>query len=147
MGINYAGDCAWASVAVIKVIAAAACRRSKSHEVALMTARASAAPRAIRGIWLLLFADRPFSPDHLGKAIIVIRPETFIASKHSFVACRSNCRSSSSQVIECVLFLNFEAPRRLAGTPALRLSLIELALNQVTRIEKRFIRRSRCRNG
>ena len=39
------------------------------------------------------------------------------------------------------------APRRLAGTPALRLSLIELALNQVTRIEKRFIRRSRCRNG
>ncbi len=24
MGINYAGDCAWASVAVIKVIAAAA---------------------------------------------------------------------------------------------------------------------------
>jgi hypothetical protein len=51
------------------------------------------------------------------------------------------------QVIECVLFLNFEAPRRLAGTPALRLSLIELALNQITRIEKRFIRRSRCRNG
>jgi hypothetical protein len=24
MGINYAGDCAWASVAVVKVIAAAA---------------------------------------------------------------------------------------------------------------------------
>jgi hypothetical protein len=103
-GINYAGDCAWASAAVIKVIAAAAMPQMKSHEVALMTARASAAPRAIRGIWLLLFADRPFSPDHLGKAIIVIRPETFIASKHSFVACRSNCRSSSSQVIECVLF-------------------------------------------
>jgi hypothetical protein len=37
------------------------------------------------------------------------------------------------------------APRRVAGT--LRLSLIELALNQVTRIEKRFIRHSRCRNG
>jgi hypothetical protein len=30
----------------------------------------------------------PFSPDHLAKAIIVIRPETFIASGHTFAACR-----------------------------------------------------------
>jgi hypothetical protein len=56
-------------------------------------------------------------------------------------------KEDSSQVLSALFFLNFEAPRRLAGTPALPLSLIELALNQVTRIEKRFIRRSRCRNG
>jgi hypothetical protein len=37
---------------------------------------------------LRLFADRSFSPDHLAKAIVIIRPETFIASGHSFVACR-----------------------------------------------------------
>jgi len=37
---------------------------------------------------LRLFANRPFSSDHLVKAIIVIHPETFIASGHSFVACR-----------------------------------------------------------
>jgi hypothetical protein len=40
--------------------------------------------------WFVLgfFADLPFSPDHLAKAIIVIRPETFIASGHTFAACR-----------------------------------------------------------
>ena len=37
---------------------------------------------------LRLFADRPFSPDHVAKAIIIIYAETFIASGHSFVACR-----------------------------------------------------------
>jgi hypothetical protein len=37
---------------------------------------------------LRLFADHPFSPDHLAKAIIAIHPETFIVSGHSFVACR-----------------------------------------------------------
>ena len=37
---------------------------------------------------LRLFADRLFSPDHVAKAIMVIHPETFIASGHSFVACR-----------------------------------------------------------
>src|SRR5665647_1089860 len=39
--------------------------------------------------WFVIgfFADLPFSPDHLAKAIIVIRPETFIASGHTFVAC------------------------------------------------------------
>ena len=40
--------------------------------------------------WFVLgfFADLPFSPDHLAKAIIVIRPKTFIASGHTFAACR-----------------------------------------------------------
>jgi hypothetical protein len=35
--------------------------------------------------WFVLgfFADRSFSPDHVAKTIIVIRPETFIASGHS----------------------------------------------------------------
>jgi hypothetical protein len=42
----------------------------------------------MRWFVLRLFADLPFSPDHLAKAIIVIHPETFIASGHSFVACR-----------------------------------------------------------
>src|ERR1039458_7251188 len=42
----------------------------------------------MRWFVLRLFADLPFSPDHLAKAIIVIHPETFIASGHSFVASR-----------------------------------------------------------
>lgn len=41
----------------------------------------------MRWFVLRLFADRPFSPDHPAKPIIVIRPETFIVSRHSFVAC------------------------------------------------------------
>jgi hypothetical protein len=42
----------------------------------------------MRWFVLRLFADRPFSPDYVAKAIIFIHPETFIASGHSFVACR-----------------------------------------------------------
>ena len=40
--------------------------------------------------WFVLgfFADLPFSPAHLAKAIIAIHPETFIVSGLSFVACR-----------------------------------------------------------
>src|SRR5450759_673213 len=42
----------------------------------------------MRWLVLRLFADLPFSPEHLAKAIIVIHPKTFIASGHSFVASR-----------------------------------------------------------
>jgi hypothetical protein len=44
----------------------------------------------MRWFVLRLFADLPFSPDHLAKAIIVIHAETFIASGHFFVACRQS---------------------------------------------------------
>jgi hypothetical protein len=42
----------------------------------------------MRWFVLRLFADRLFSPNHIAKAIIIIYPETFIASGHSFIACR-----------------------------------------------------------
>ena len=59
----------------------------------------------MRWFVLRLFADRPFSPDHLAKAIIVIHPETFVASGHSFVACRQQLSFVLLPGVECVLFV------------------------------------------
>jgi Family of unknown function (DUF6481) len=60
----------------------------QSHRFAAQTDLYSLQQSLMTWFVLRLFADRSFSPDHLAKAIVIIRPETFIASRHSFVACR-----------------------------------------------------------
>src|SRR5664279_2618664 len=62
----------------------------------------------MRWFVLRLFADHSFSPDHLAKAIIVIRPETFIASGQPSLLAVSNCRSSCSQVLSAFFLSSWE---------------------------------------